>query len=140
MIIRVLKPFVFTFPPLKGERMPTEQKFKVLGDVEIADDHPMLSHPWFTQDHCDGHVESPIQAQARLDRERLTLEEQERQNVISKAAAEAAIARLQNVGRIVQGTAEELDEELNTPIPLLRARQNAKRAAGIDTPGGVKAS
>lgn len=136
-IIRVLKPFVFTYPPLAGERMPTEESFKTLGDVVIADDHPLLKHPWFVKDHCDGRVESPAQAQARVEQERLALEEQEKQNVLSKAAAEAAVARLQNVGRAVQGTAAELDEELNTPIPLLRARQNAKRAAAIDAPGGV---
>lgn len=138
-VIRVLKPFVFTFPALKGERMPTEQKFKVVGDVEIADDHPLLSHEWFLKDYCDGAIESTQQARLRLEREKLALEDQERQNVISRAAAEAAVMRLENAGQMAHGTAEELEKELNTPIPILKARQAAKRAAGIDSPGGVKA-
>jgi len=137
-IIRVLKPFVFTYPVQPGVRVPTEEVFKVVGDVQIADDHPLLSHPWFTRDHCDGKVESAAQAEARLVKEKADLEEQERQNAISRAAAEAAVNRLLPKGEALKIDNEALQEELNTPIPELRRRQAEKRAAGIVAPGGVK--
>jgi len=137
-IIRVLKPFVFTFPTEPGVRVPTEEVFKAVGDVQIADDHPLLSHLWFTRDYCDGKVESPAQAGARLAKEKAELEDQERQNAVSRAAAEAAVARVQPKGEAVKIDNAALEEELNTPIPELRRRQDEKRAAGIVTPGGVK--
>jgi len=135
--IRVLKPFMFTFPTAPDERTPTEQRFTA-GDVTLEDNHPLLSHRWFKRDFCDGRVESPAQAKARLDEEKRKLDEQEAQNAISKAAAEAAVARLLPKGDAIQTDNEALQEELNTPIPELRRRQEEKRAAGIANPGGVK--
>ncbi len=137
--IRVLKPFVFTYPTQPGVRVPTEEVFKVVGDVEINDDHPLLSHPWFTRDYCDGKVENPKQAEARLAKEKEELEKQEAENARSRALAEAAVARVQPKGDALAIDRAALEAELNTPIPELKRQQAAKRAAGIDTVGGAKA-
>jgi hypothetical protein len=143
--IRVLKSFVFTPPPERRSRVPTEMKFRTGPnrepvDVTIPDNHPLLTHPWYLDDHCDGCVESPEQAKARVDRERAALAASVAQNTASLAQAQAAVDRMQNAGKSILGSKEEQEEELNTPIPELRARQNAKRAASIDASGGVKAA
>lgn len=62
-IVRVLKPFVFSFPlspafPSAPGSRTAEQSFTP-GDVELPDDHPLFSHPWFSNGFCDGHVEMP---------------------------------------------------------------------------------
>ena len=36
-------------------------------EYEIADDDPLLLHPWIKEDFADGHIESPAQAKVRKD-------------------------------------------------------------------------
>jgi hypothetical protein len=123
-IVRVLKPFVFTFPQVEGNRgSPTEEKF-VPGDISIPDDHPMLKHWWFVEYSCDGRVESPKQAVARLDAERIKRDEEEAANAVAKVAAEQAMARLTGArSESITASKAEIEAELNTPVNILRGKQ-----------------
>ena len=86
-IIRVIKGFRFHYQPVAPKpdepnprRTRPDREFST-GPVsaayphgqpreyEIADDDPMLEHPWIKEDFADGHIESPEQAKARVEAE-----------------------------------------------------------------------
>lgn len=130
--IRVLKPFVFTSPAAPGLLTAArEEAFHHKGGpnrdgvYELADDHPMFTHPWYASSYCDGKVESPQQAEERLAAEKVKQDAIDAERVEQQAKANIAAGR-QVVTSVDGGSDQaksEVEANLNTPISELRARQ-----------------
>lgn len=128
--ITVLKPFTFSRPPGKAQKLPTEQKFEP-GEREI--DNEMAAHPWIEKDFADGAIESPAQARARLEAAKAGAEQAARDAEVAKAQAEATFARVSAAASQTASQNKETEKELNTPVNEV----GAQRGAGVDssTPG-----
>jgi len=129
-IIRVLRPFVFTYPLTAGERLNRERVFGV-GEHEVDD--AVASHPWIKA-YADGRIESPQQEAARLKAAADNAAELARIAEQSRVASEAAFARLVGNAPAAKMTAEEMEAALNTPVDQLRAKQGAAIASEVNSP------
>ena len=119
--INVLKAFRFTAPANreKGVPLPVEKVFTV-GEHEITKE--MAEHPWMAAG-ADGCIESAEQARARkkiADAKAL-----EQKAIAENATAQAQYAedRMKRQQPERAATAKEREEDLNTPVGVLRARQ-----------------
>jgi hypothetical protein len=124
--IRVLKPFMFSHPATKGQKLTTETRFSV-GEHEIEDE--IANHPWI-RSGADGRIESPAQAAARAAEEEQKAKEAKAEADNANAQALAAAERLKRAEPRTAGTAEELEAELNTPVSVLRAQRGQGVPAG----------
>ncbi len=133
MKINVLKPFVFSAPLEKDQRLPTERLFTV-GEHEITEE--MANHPWIKNTHAEGKIESPEQRVKRVKEQKVKADADAAQAAIATAEAEAAVRRATTAQPVLTASAEELEEELNTPVHVLRERgPGGKKSGGrIDTP------
>jgi hypothetical protein len=134
--INVLKPFRFTTPAnrAKGIPLPVERLFAV-GEHTI--DATLAKHPWIAApSYADGCIEKPEAKQRRV----ATIEAKEKSQAAeiahAQAFATAAVARQQsNEGR-TKKLSEYTDEELNTPMGVLRARQQEHAETAAMNSGG----
>lgn len=125
--IRVLKPFVFSIPAPPGRNGPAIEKFYTKGDHDISDE--MWSHPWISEGLAEGRIESPHQAQARAAKDLEIAKSAEEDAAKATALAEQTFARLAARSPGATATAEEIKEELNTPVNILRGQGKIKRGA-----------
>ena len=130
-LIRVLKPFMFSHTPRAGEKISSETRFTP-GDHQVSD--TVANHPWI-KDGADGKIETAAQTIARTKAEAtkaaLDKEDADRAN----AMAQAAVARLKAAEPGAKGSAEEIEEQLNTPVNVLQGKRAGVEAGEVvDSP------
>lgn len=118
-VIRVLKPFMFTFPAKATEKLTTERLFTI-GDHEIDDE--IANHPWIKAG-ADGKIESVAQARARHAKALAAVLSAEEEARVAADSANAAMARIQSSQPENKASAEEIERELNTPVHEIKKRQ-----------------
>jgi len=126
--INVLKPFRFTTPADReqGVPLPVERVFTV-GEHEI--DAKIAKHPWMAAPNlADGAIESAQACGARLAaaEKRAKAAQVEADN--ARAQADFAMQRQVRAQPRKKEAIDLTAEELNTPIGVLRARQERKGA------------
>ena len=118
--ITVLRAFVFSHAS-PDQRFGTEHPFAA-GEHELADDHPLLTHEWFTKHRCDGKVE--------------TEEDVAKKKAAADAAAEVAAAE---GAKLVAEAQKKLDDDaLRQAAERERAVQEATAAAASAKAGSKK--
>jgi hypothetical protein len=130
--INVLKAFRFTTPADRehGVPMPIERVFTV-GEHEI--DAATARHPWIAApNYADGCIETPKGAAQR----RIARQEKEQLDASTvlhaTEAAEQAIARMRRNQPKRADQVQATEEELNTPVGILRARQQTQAVSAPD--------
>lgn len=126
--IKVLRPFVFSTPAKQGSNGPGDEKMFTVGEHEVSDD--FLAHPWIRDTYAEGKIEAPHQTRARVEKELADAQQAVAESQAATAAAEASFARLKAAEPGVTASAEEIQEELNTPVNILKVRPRP----GITTP------
>jgi hypothetical protein len=133
-VIRVLKPFMFSFPARAGEKLTSETKF-LPGEHDVP--QAVIDHPWIKAG-ADGKIETLQQAAARTkaeaDKAALAKEDADRSN----AMAQAAVARLKAAEPGATGTAEEIAKELDTPVNEIQGKRAGVQAGELTDPSGGK--
>lgn len=131
--IRVTRPFTFSYPLGRGEKVAREKLFPI-GDHEVDDE--IAKHPWIARDFADGCIETPAQAQERAQAAAIVASKAQDDADYWKAHAEAAMRRAESLSLVqTHGDAAALERELNTPINQLGARQGA--GISSSTPGST---
>jgi hypothetical protein len=124
--INVLRAFRFTVPANreKGQPLPVEKIFTV-GEHEISAD--IAAHPWMAAPNlADGCIESETAAKARKKIADAKRRQANIDALNAKAQAQANFDRQQRSTQPAREAASKAtEEELNTPIAVLRARQLA---------------
>jgi len=126
--INVLRAFRFTLPANreKGIPLPVEKLFTV--GVHVID-KDMAAHPWMAAG-ADGCIES--EAQARIRKAAAEKKAAEAKLIEQNATAQAQFAedrmKRQQPARVA--AYKETDADLNTPVGVLRARQEGSAKKG----------
>lgn len=120
--IRVLRPFLFSYPLKEGQRFAKERHL-VPGDQEIDDE--IASHPWIKDHFADGCIETPEQAQQRLADAKAIARKAEDDAKLHLAQAEAALKRAEATSPDAKGEEEKIKKALNTPVNALQNQQGA---------------
>jgi hypothetical protein len=121
--INVLRAFRFTVPANreKGQPLPMEKIFPV-GEHEISKE--IAAHPWMAPPNlADGCIESEAAAKARKKIADAKRKQANIDAINAKAQAQANFERMERTLPPRVAASKATEEELNTPIAILRARQ-----------------
>lgn len=135
----LLKPFVFSRPPAKGQKLSQEFRFTPRIDPEAAKSgspHRWLptkveipqfvaDHPWVKEDFADGAIENPKVTQERLAAVEKAAEEERKKNAKIIKQAEDAYRRSTAGAQVAKERGKATEDELNTPVNQLGRLQGA---------------
>lgn len=133
--LRVLRGFFFN-TPINTSRphgidliMPDVRRFDK-GDHLLDPTNPadalVLDHTWIDQHFADGAVESPDVTRMRLQQEADAANVRRVQVEALQAEATAALARTTSASQSSTSSAEDIQDELNTPLNQPRRTRGAK--------------
>jgi hypothetical protein len=135
----LLKPFVFSQPPAKGQKIPTEFKFMPRIDPEAAktgSPHRWLpttieipkfiaDHPWVKEDYADGAIEPPAVTRKRIAAAEEAAKEERKKNAKIIQQSEEAYRRTTVGAEVVAKRGAKVEDEFNTPVNQLGRLQGA---------------
>lgn len=141
--VTLLRPFVFSTPPVGEQRVPREQKFFPNKDahsgawlpteVELPDE--VAQHDFIKVHFADGCIERPEVTAARVQAEQAARKKKDEDDALQLQKAQDALRRASGAHEVHQVNEKDVERQLNTPVNKLRAEQGK----GIDKPVDEKA-
>jgi len=136
----LLRPFTFSYPSTGGEnhRLPREQKFAPLRDKETGGWLPteqelpdeVAEHSFISEHFADGCIERPEVTKARIEAAQAKVTKEKEDNARELKKAEDALKRASGSHAVHKITEAKVEQQLNTPVNEI----GAKQGADIDKP------
>jgi hypothetical protein len=141
--VTLLRPFVFSSPPIGNQRMPGEHKFTPQKNVHTGEWTPteielpdeVAKHDFIKVHYADGCIERPEVTAARVKKEQEVRKQKDEDDARELQKAQDALRRASGAHEVHQVNENDVARQLNTPVNQLGAQQGK----GIDKPIDEKA-